>query len=131
MFTKVSGPKFSLLVFSLTCLLICLVLNYVLPASFQTPLWFSSAVFFFLFGLSTQAFLLSGITDENKNTFTFRFLGVTGIKLFSSLITLIVFRFIDPLHFKGFTLLFLLNYFLFTFHEIRILFQHLKKAAKK
>ena len=126
----ISTSKVSLSIFTLSITVLSFGLTKIFPSSFQTSLWYIPSVFFCVFGFFTQSYLVNAIYDENKNKFTFRFLIATALKLFSGLIMLIIFRFVDTLHFKGFAILFLIQYLLFTIYEIFFLFKELRKPSR-
>ena len=104
--------------------------NYLVPISFKTEFWFLPAFFFFTFGIISIPLISATIDDPQKSKFTFRFMGMTGLKLFLSLIFLLIYKFLFEDNFKGFTLQFLLQYFSFIGFELFLLLKELQKAKK-
>jgi hypothetical protein len=121
---------FRLLVFSVISLLLSYSINFFFPQGFKTEQWYLAAIFFTLFGLISLPFISTSIDDPKKNKFVFRFMGMTSLKLFLSLLIIVVFRFTFPENFKGAAIHFLFQYFCFTGFEVFILLRELRKPSR-
>jgi hypothetical protein len=98
---------------------------------FTEPSWHDSVSWYILafFSLSTillHQYLLRSASGEAKN-FVYKFMGITGIKLFTYLCFLIILFLINRDHARVLALYFLVIYLLFTVFEVSSLYQKLKK----
>lgn len=108
-------------VFSITTLL--LWQQYASPR-FQTnlawPIWG-----FFL--VTTSLIHITLVRIENPKKFIYYFMGLTGIKLFGYLIIILIYALLKREAALGFTIFFLVMYFLHTGLEVFTLLKHFRK----
>ncbi|MDP2385562.1 MAG: hypothetical protein Q8M29_04270 [Bacteroidota bacterium] len=116
-----------LIVFSLVITACVVVWNMFIPKEYISLHAYFIIPFFFVYSYLTHLSLTKALKDENKNAFTMRFMGATGIKLFFSLIFIVVYSFVNKAGLIPFAVLFLFLYFAFTIFETMILFKQLKK----
>ncbi|HXC06260.1 MAG TPA: hypothetical protein VNZ86_15990 [Bacteroidia bacterium] len=98
---------------------------------FTDPGWHDNLSWYILgfFTLSTglvHQYLLRSASGEAKN-FVYKFMGITGIKLFSYLSFLIILFLLNRNHARILALYFLVMYLLFTVFEVSSLYRKLKK----
>jgi hypothetical protein len=108
-------------VFSITVLL--LWQHYASPR-FQTELAWPIWGFFLL---STTLMHVVLVRIENPKKFIYYFMGLTGIKLFGYLTIILVYALLKRESALGFTIFFLVMYFLYTGLEVFTLLKHFKK----
>jgi len=116
-----------LTLFSLLVSLLIFCWNMFIPVEYTTNHAYFIGIYFFLFSLITHFILVKSLNNENKNLFTFRYMAISGIKLFLSLIVIFVYAFNNKSRVIPFAVLFLLIYFLYTGFEIASLLKRLKK----
>lgn len=116
-----------LTVFALIVSLLVLCWNLFIPVKYTSNHAYFIVVYFYLFSLVTHFMLMKSLNDENKNIFTYRYMGISGIKLFLSLIVIFIYAFTNKSQVIAFAVLFLLIYFLFTGFEIASLLKRLKQ----
>jgi hypothetical protein len=101
--------------------------NMYIPFEYTSNHAYFVVVYFFLFSLLTHFVLGKTMDSENKNLFTYRFMAMSGLKLFLSLMVILIYAFTNKRHVIPFAILFLLIYFLFTGFEIFSILKQLKK----
>ncbi len=116
-----------LILFSLIITASVVAWNMFIPKEYVSIHAYFIIPFFFIYSYLTHLSLTKALTSDNKNAFTMRFMGATGIKLFFSLIFIVVYSFVNKAGLIPFAVLFLFLYFAFTIFETMILFKELKK----
>lgn len=116
-----------LIVFSLVITASVVAWNMFIPKEYISMHAYFIIPFFFVYSYLTHLSLTKALKSDNKNAFTMRFMGATGIKLFFSLVFLVVYSFVNKSGLVPFAVLFLFLYFAFTIFETMILFKELKK----
>jgi hypothetical protein len=116
-----------LTLFALVVSLLVFCWNLFIPIEYTSNDAYFVVSYFYLFSFATHFLLVKSMNDENKNLFTFRYMGISGIKLFLSLIIIFIYAFSNKSRVIPFAILFLLIYFLFTGFEIASLLKRLKK----
>mgnify|MGYP003491335116 CR=1 FL=1 len=116
-----------LILFSLIITASVVAWNMFIPKEYVSIHAYFIIPFFFIYSYLTHLSLTKALTSDNKNAFTMRFMGATGIKLFCSLIFIVVYSFVNKAGLIPFAVLFLFLYFAFTIFETMILFKELKK----
>lgn len=86
--------------------------------------------FFIAFSFISFQSLVKTLDSENKNAFTMRFMGSTGIKMFVCLIVIVIYAFINKTQITSFAVLFLFLYFLFTGVETASLYSEIQKRKQ-
>jgi hypothetical protein len=113
-----------LAIFSVFSIAILLLWQQYASSRFQTnlawPIWG-----FFLLSTTLIHVKLVRIADPKK--FVYSFMGITGIKLFGYLMIILVYALLKRENALGFTLFFLVMYFLHTGLEVFTLLKHFKK----
>ncbi len=115
-----------LVLFSVLVLVLIFCWNQFIPPEYTSPHAYFIALFFFLFSFITHLSLVKSLSSSNKNEFTFRYMTASGIKLFLSLIIIVIYAMTRKQGLLPFAILFIFNYFLFTGFEIAILLKQLK-----
>ena len=93
---------------------------------FQTHLGWLIVFFFTVVTIATHTLLLKA-ADESPKKFIMYFMTLTGVRLFGYLIIILVYALIKREAALGFTILFLIMYFLYTAFEVIALLKLLKK----
>ena len=101
--------------------------NYLMPVEYTNTNAYLIIPFFFAYSYFTHISLTKAMKSENKNAFTMKFMGATAIKLFFSLIFIIVYAFINKKEIIPFAVLFLFLYIVFTVFETMVLLGQLKQ----
>ncbi|HEY1040188.1 MAG TPA: hypothetical protein VGF30_12320 [Bacteroidia bacterium] len=120
-----------LIIFSVIITLGIVAWNLFIPKEYASTSAYFIIPFFFAYSYVSHLSLMKALDDENKNKFTMRFMGATGIKLFLSLIVLVIYGFVNKPGLIPFAVLFLFLYFAFTGFETIILFKQIKKDKSK
>jgi hypothetical protein len=116
-----------LIIFSLVIAAALVVWNMTAPLDYRSMAAYIILPFFILYSYLTHLFLTKALGSENKNAFTMQFMGATGIKLFLSLIILVVFGVFNRTQIIPFAILYLFIYFAYTGFETAILFKLTKQ----
>lgn len=93
---------------------------------FQTNLGWAIAFFFIIMSALIHSLLVKAAADSPKKFIT-SFMAITGLRLFGYLIIILIYAVLKREAALGFTLLFLLMYFLFSVFEVLTLLKFLKK----
>ncbi len=113
-----------LAIFSIFSIIVLLLWQHYAAPRFQTtmawPIWGFLLV-------STTLIHIKLIRIENPKTFIYYFMGMTGVKLFGYLIIILVYDLLKKDQALGFTIFFLMMYFLHTGFEVFTLLKHFKK----
>jgi len=115
-----------LFLFSLLTSAIVLCWGTYLPSRFQTNLSWVTLVFF----ISVTTFLhffLTKSADQEPKKFVFRYMMISGLKLFGFLMIILVYALLKRQEALGFTLLFLTLYLFFSAFEALIFLNYFKK----
>ncbi len=115
-----------LFIFSLLSFTILFVYNYFAPQRFQTNLGWGIGLFFVV-STALIHYILIKVSEQNPKNFVTYFMAITGIKLFVYLIIIIAFALLMREQALGFSICFLLMYFLYTSFEVFVLLKHFKK----
>jgi hypothetical protein len=115
-----------LLLFTFTVNILVFCWNVYIPIEYTCNLGYFIVAWFFLFSIISHFILTKSLNSENKNAFTMRFMAVSALKLFLSLIIIIIYAFRNKAGMIPFAILFILNYFLFTAFEIISLLKKIK-----
>ncbi len=115
------------------CLVLLLIIcwNHYLPNTYTSTHAYFILVFFFLFSYFSHLLLNKSLLAENKNEFTYRYMAASGIKLFLSLIVIVIYAFTRKTGVIPFALLFIFQYFLFTGFEVSLLLKQLKSKSSR
>jgi len=105
--------------------------NAILPGQYHNQHPYFVIPFFAAFSVLTHFLLLKSMDNENKNAFTMRFMGISGVKLFLSLFIVIIYAFANKSQIISFAVLFLFMYFLFTGMETFFLYKATQKAKQQ
>jgi hypothetical protein len=116
-----------LILFSLVIVAAVVAWNMLAPSDYQSMAVYFILPFFILYSYLAHLFLTKALNSENKNAFTLQFMGATGIKLFLSLIILVVYGVFNRTKIVPFAILYLFIYFAFTGFETMILFKLTKQ----
>jgi hypothetical protein len=116
-----------LILFSLVLTAAVVAWNMLAPPDYRSMAAYILLPFFVLYSYVTHLFLTRALASENKNAFTLQFMGATGIKLFLSLIILVVFGVFNKPQIVPFAILYLFIYFAYTGFETVILFKLTKQ----
>ncbi|MCX6189633.1 MAG: hypothetical protein NTW54_08545 [Bacteroidetes bacterium] len=125
-------PKFLLkiVLFSLFLAFALYGINYILPQFEIVPFYFVSIVFFMLLTILVYSMLLKGLKQESKK-FVYAFYFTTLIRLFGSLLMLLISMLIMGKNNLNQAVVFIILYFLFTGFEIVNLFPNLRPEIKE
>ena len=115
-----------LTLFSAAVLGILLFFQSKASTSFQTTSFWAIWTFFAVVTAAIHYILVKVARQDSKKFITY-FLGITGIKLFSYLIIIIIYSLLNRNHAQGFIVCFLIAYFLFSGFEVAMLLKHFKK----
>ncbi len=119
-----------LLIFSVVVVLAVYVWNANAAPEYGSNNAYFITGFFFLFSWFNHRFLTGALKSNNKNEFTYRFLGSTGIKLFLSLMIILLMAFLHKQTIVPFAIMLMIHYFLFTAFEIIHLLKVLKAQSQ-
>jgi hypothetical protein len=115
-----------LILFSLFTLSILCFWKQFAAARFQSglmvPLWL-----FFVISTFCIHFILVKVAEKDPKRFVGYFMGITAIKLFGYLIIITIYALLKREAALGFTLWFLVLYFLYSGFEVVMLLKHFKK----
>lgn len=117
-------PRF--LIFSLFCAVLLWLYNTNSAPEFHDSVSWYILGFFSAATLLVHYLLLKAANGPNPKDFVYRFMGLTGIKLFAYLVFLIVMFFLKRDHARMIALYFLCTYLVFTTFEILSLYKRLK-----
>lgn len=115
-----------LAIFSIITFGILYLFQQLFTPSFQTRFFWVIWLFF----IATTAlihFILTNAAKENSKKFVVYYMGITGIKLFSYLIIILMYGLLDRENIQGFVVFFLISYFLFSGFEVLTLLKQFKK----
>lgn len=101
--------------------------NMFAPDVYQSNAAYFILPFFFIYSWLAHNFLTRALNNENKNAFTMQFMGATGIKLFLSLVIIVVYGVMNKSTVIPFAVLYLFIYFAYTGFETAILFRTIKQ----
>ncbi len=89
--------------------------------------------FLFLFSILLHSLLSKSLGSENKNDFSYKFMGLTGMKMFASLIGIVILAMIFKTKVMAIGLQFLILYLAYTIFETVLLMKLVKqdKANEK
>lgn len=113
-------------VFSIITFAILYLLQKSNYSVFQTHLYWLLWLFFVLTTMAIHIVLMR-VAAKDPKKFIMTFMGITGIKLFTYLMVVVVYMFLRPETAVGFTIIFLILYFLYTTFEVVQLYKQLKK----
>lgn len=112
--------------YSLFVTLLVFCWNQFIPPEYTSLNAYFIIAYFAIFSFVTHLWLVKSLSSPNKSQFTMRFMVASGIKLFLSVIIIIVYAMMKKQDTIPFAILFLFNYFLFTGFEIPILLKQIK-----
>jgi len=115
-----------LLFFSIFCGVLVFFWNTYAAARFQTNLSWVLVVFFIAVTTAIHFFLTKS-ADQDPKKFVFRYMMISGLKLFGFLIIILIYALIKRQEALGFTLLFLTLYLFFSAFEAITLLRYFKK----
>jgi hypothetical protein len=113
-----------LAIFSVFSIIVLLLWQHYASPRFQTDLAWPIWSFFLL---STTLIHVVLVRIENPKKFIYYFMGLTGIKLFGYLTIILVYALLKRESALGFTIFFLVMYFLHTGLEVFTLLKHFRK----
>lgn len=116
--------------FSLFMALALYGVKYVMPAFEIVPFYFFSIVFFMLLTILVYSMLIKGLQKGN-NKFVYAFYFTTIIRLFGSIVVLLVYFLANGRKNLHEAVVFIILYFLFTAFEIVNLFPILRPEIKE
>ena len=118
-----------LLLFSLAILVVeALVFNTLLIEHYQS-VYFLSLIFFVILTIGIHAFLLS-IANQSIAKFSKNFMILTFLKIFVCMIFLAIYLFANKENAVKFTLVFFVQYMLYTIFEVILIVPNVKKNNK-
>ena len=109
-----------LAVFSIITFGILYFVQYLSSPHFQTKLFWAIWLFFIV-TTALIHFILEKASREDSKKFIVYYMGITGIKLFSYLIIIIIYGLLNRENIQGFAICFLLSYFLYGSFEVIML----------
>jgi len=115
-----------LLFFSVLSGVLVFLWNTYAAARFQTNLSWGLVIFFISITAAIHFFLTKS-TDQDPKKFVFRYMMISGLKLFGFLIIILIYALIKRQEALGFTLLFLTLYLFFSAFEAITLLRYFKK----
>lgn len=115
-----------LCLFSFVAIAVVLFWKQYASLRFQTNLGWVLLLFFIAVTAITHIILLRA-AEKSPQKFVMLFMTITGIRLFGYLTVILVYAVIMREAALGFTLLFLILYFLFSAFEVSTLLRHFKK----
>lgn len=123
-----ASKVFLIRLLSLTVIISILLVawNYFTPAPWQIHYVFIIPIYFFSITLLLHSQLLKAAEKDAKN-FVYSFMGSTALRMFITLIALIIFIFIDRANAMNFAVAFLFSYFVYLIFEVVELQRFFKK----
>ena len=115
-----------LTLFSIVTFGLLYVCQHFASSRFQTDLYWLIWLFFIATTALIHYVLMKAASQDPKKFVTY-FMGITGIKLFSYLIIIIIFSLLNRETASGFIMCFLCSYFLYSGFEVVTLLKHFKK----
>lgn len=111
--------------FSVFTFILLYGLQHLHSTYFQTHLYWVLWLFFVIITITIHWVLMRVVTKDPKK-FVITYMGITGIKLFSYLIIILIYALLKRQGALGFTLCFLVLYFLYTVFEVVVLYKQLR-----
>ncbi|MCD6069072.1 MAG: hypothetical protein K0S33_3898 [Bacteroidetes bacterium] len=105
--------------------------NSFVPQDYRSNGAYYILPFFIAYAWIVHTWLNKALNSENKNAFTMQFMGATGIKLFLSLIVLVIYGILNRPGIVPFAILYLFIYFTFTGFETIALFKLIKQQKTR
>lgn len=115
-----------LAIFSLFTFGILFLWQRIVPARFQSEVYWAIWIFFIASTALIHAFFVKAASKDPKK-FVTNYMGITGIKLFLYLIIIIIYGLLNRDTATGFILCFLIMYFFYSVFEVVTLLKFFKK----
>jgi hypothetical protein len=113
-----------LAIFSVLSISVLILWQHYASARFQTDLAWPIWAFLLV---TTTLIHVKLVRIENPKSFIYSFMAITGIKLFGYLTIILIYDLLKKQEALGFTIFFLVMYFLYTGFEVFTLLKHIKK----
>ena len=115
-----------LAIFSIFTFVIMYLLQQSRSRYFQTHLYCLLWLFFVITTVVIHI-VLTRVAAKDPKKFIMTFMGITGIKLFGYLIIIVIYAFLNREAAIGFTMCFLVLYFLYSSFEVVVLYKQMRK----